>query len=269
MMDMQGFERTMVFYQGGFFGFGPDGDFAQWSPAHLAPILVTLVAIVITWKLRDRLRAWRYEENARFLFAFVTLVCEMSYFWRLLYVGTGPYMENNFMSYMPIQICEWTLIVSFFMILKKSPFLFDMTYFLTMSFSLLPLLFPAVISNAGPTYYRYYQFWGEHLLPIYAMFYMMFVHGFRPHPRGIVGALGMVVALGIPGLMLNQAFEGANYLYLKPGAFSMLSFLPDSLPVLIALYLGVVLALMGIDWLVWKAACRFADKRGMGGTQDA
>ena len=90
------------------------------------------------------------------------------------------------------------------------------------------------------------------MLPIYGMFYMMFVHGLKPHPRGIIAVLALLVALGIPALFLNNAFDAANYLYLKPDRLSMISFLPDSIPVLIALYLCVVIALMGIDWLVWK-----------------
>ena len=41
----------------------------------------------------------------------------------------------------------------------------------------------------------------------------------------------------------------------------MLSFLPDSLPVIIPLYAYVVLALLGIDWLVWKLVTRRSEAR--------
>lgn len=255
-MDQNGMEQTIVFYKEGFFGYGPEGDFAQWSFAHAAPILVTIVLIVITWMQRDRLRSWRHEETARYVFCFIGYLLLMSYYWRLLYVGTAPYFSNTFMDRLPLQVCEWTLIISMFMMLKKSPLLFDMTYFLTMSFSLLPLLFPAVITTTGPGFYRYYQFWGVHLLPIYGMFYMMFVHEMKPHPRGIVAVLAMLAALAVPALLLNQAFDSANYLYLKPSQYSMLSFLPDSTPVIIAMYLCAVLMLLGIDWLVWKLVTR-------------
>lgn len=62
------------------------------------------------------------------------------------------------------------------------------------------------------------------LLPIYGMFYMMFVHKFKPHPRGIVAVLIMLAALTVPALLLNQAFDTANYLYLKPSRYSMYHF---------------------------------------------
>ena len=254
-------EQTIVFYQEGFFGYGPEGDFVQWSFAHFAPILITVALIVITWKQRERLRSWRHEETARYIFCFIGYIFLMSYYWRLLYVGTAPYPSHTFMDRLPLQVCEWTLIIAMFMMMKKSPLLFDMTYFLTMSFSLLPLIFPAVITTTGPAFFRYYQFWGLHLLPIYGMFYMMFVHKFKPHPRGIVAVLIMLAALAVPALLLNQAFDAANYLYLKPSRYSMLSFLPDSLPVIIPLYACVVLALLGIDWLVWKLVTRRSEAR--------
>ena len=251
-MELNGIEQTIVFYEEGFFGYGPEGDFAQWSLAHFAPIVATLILIVITWMHRERLRSWRHEETARYVFCFICYIVLMSYYWRLLYVGTAPDVSNTFMDRLPLQVCEWTLVISVFMMLKKSPLLFDMTFFLTMSFSLLPLIFPAVITTTGPTFYRYYQFWGVHLLPIYGMFYMMFVHKMEPHPRGIAAVLVLLVALLVPSLFLNQAFESANYLYLKPSRYSMLSFLPDSLPAIVAIYLCAVLLLLGTDWLVWK-----------------
>ena len=255
-MELNGAEQTIVFYDAGFFGYGPEGDFAQWSLAHIAPIVITLVLIVITSKQRKRLRSWRHEETARFIFCFIGFFTLMGYYWRLLYVGAGPEFSNTFMDRLPLQVCEWTLVISMFMMLKKSPLLFDMTFFLTMSFSLVPLILPATITHTGPAYFLYYQFWGLHLLPIYGMFYMMFVHELRPHARGIIAVLVMLAVLAVPALILNQAFDSANYLYLKPGQYSMLSFLPDSLAVIIPLYSCIVLALLGIDWLVWKLVTR-------------
>ena len=70
-MELNGAEQTIVFYDAGFFGYGPEGDFAQWSLAHIAPIVITLVLIVITSKQRERLRSWRHEETARFIFCFI------------------------------------------------------------------------------------------------------------------------------------------------------------------------------------------------------
>lgn len=253
---MDGIAREMVFYKDGFFGYGTPGDFVQWSPAHFMPIVVAVLAIVATWRGRERLRTWRHEKTIRSWYVFAMLMVGMSYYWRLLYVGPGREISDTLMDRLPLQVCEWTCVICCFMMLNKSKLLFDMTFFLTMSFSLLPLIFPAVIGDCGPTYYRYYQFWGEHLLPIYGMFYMMFVHRMRPHPRGIALVVAMLAILAVPACMLNSAFEEADYLYLKPGEYEMLAFMPDSLFGMIALFVVVLLALMGADWLVWKLVTR-------------
>ena len=59
------------------------------------------------------------------------------------------------------------------MVLTENKHFFDIDVFVCLTVGILPLALPAVINKTGPTYYRYYQFWLEHILPIYAVFYMM------------------------------------------------------------------------------------------------
>lgn len=247
----------MEFYDGGFFGYGPEGDFVQWSLAHFLPIVVTVAIIILIARHRDALRNWKHEKGLRFTIVSAIVLFEMAYYWRLLYVGPGGVDGGNtFMDRLPLQICEWTSLIAALMMAMRSKRLFSMCFFLTMSFSLLPLLFPAVITQTGPGYFRYYQFWCAHLIPIIGVYYMMFVHGMRVRPIGIVYAFAMIFVLMIPSLILNSSFEVADYLYLKPERLEMISFLPNSLPLIIALYFVVVCALMGLDWLVYWLATR-------------
>ena len=49
------------------------------------------------------------------------LLAEMSYFWRLLYVGSSePTNVVDLLDKLPLQVCEWTCIISCFMLMKKS-----------------------------------------------------------------------------------------------------------------------------------------------------
>jgi len=247
----------MEFYKDGFFGYGAEGDFVQWSLAHFLPIVVTVAIIILISRKREALRNWKHEKGLRFVIVSAIVLFEMAYYWRLLYVGPGGSDGGNtFMDRLPIQVCEWTALITALMMAMKSKRLFSMCFFLTMSFSLLPLLFPAVITETGPEYFRYYQFWCVHLIPIIGVYYMMFVHGMRVRPMGIVYVYIMMAILVVPSLILNGMYEAADYLYLKPEHFEMLSFLPNSLPVMIALYAVVVSALMGLDWLVYRLATR-------------
>ena len=251
-MKLHDIHYDMVFYKDGFFGYGEEGDFVQWSVAHIAPIAVTAAVILLIWIFRTRLRAWRHEETARYWLGFFILMFEMVYYWRLLYVGPADPGATTFMDRLPLQVCEWTSMICFFALLKKSDVLFDMAYFLATSTSFLPMLFPAVISNAGPTYFRYYQFWGAHLLPVIGMFWLMFVNEKRPHLRGILLCFGMLAILAGFAMVLNPLWDECNYLYLKPGQYEMLSFLPDSPFVMIGLYVLVLLPLMSLSYLAWK-----------------
>ncbi len=210
-------EVWVQFFREGFFGYGEKGNFEYWSIAHFAPLLLLALSIFLLYRYREALQNWKHEENFRFIFAFVMLLFEMSYFWRLLYVGSSDPAETTLLDKLPLQVCEWTCIAAIFMITKKSRLLYEICFYVCLTIGLFPLLTPSVIHSTGPAYFRYYQFWGEHILPIIAVFYMTFVHGFRPRMRGIALASGFMLVLAGFALLCNFNIEGANYLYLATG----------------------------------------------------
>lgn len=248
----KGILYTMVFYDQGFFGYGEEGDFKAGSFAHFVPILLAAAALVLIYKKRNAIRNWKYEENFRFVYIFIMLMWEMSYFWRLLYVGPADPTRHTLLTKLPLQICQWTLISCVFMMAKKSEELFHLDFFLVLSFSPLAMLVPAVISNCGPRYFRYYQYWGEHLMPVVGMFYMMFVHGMRPKFRGVIYLAIMLAIMAFPGIYLNNTIREAHFFYLKPGDFSMLSFLPNSPGLLAVLYLSAAFLLCVIEYSIYR-----------------
>ncbi len=258
----------VLFYKDGFFGFGEKGNFEYWSFAHFAPILVMLAAIVLIYIYRDRLRQWKHEETFRFIFAFVMLMVEMSYFWRLLYVGSSePDKVIDLLDKLPLQVCEWTCIIASFMLMKKSKNLFQICFFVCLTFGLFPLLTPSVITTTGPAYYRYYQYWLEHILPIIAVFYMMFVHGARARLKGIILAVAFMSVLATLAIICNLNIEGANYLYLgaegtSGGGGSPMDILPKvnsatgtmflRLGIIIPLFVGLLFGLYYLSAFIEK-----------------
>ncbi len=248
---MEGKVREVIYYSAGFFGYGEKGDFRQWSLAHILPILLAVAVIILIWRFREKLRTFKYEKTARFVFIFIMILCEMSYFWRLSYVGPGTDPDKSMMGFLPLQVCQWTLIATVFMMAMESRKLFSMCFFLTMSAGLLPLFVPAVIVSTGPRYYRYYQYWCEHLLPIIGMFYMMFVHGFEAKPSGIPMTLGFLVLLALPCIYFNEHYVDAEYMYLKHSEYDMLSFLPESPYLTLLILLAAVLVLLALAYLVY------------------
>ncbi len=206
------------FYSEGFFGYGEKGNFKYWSFAHFTPILLFAIAVYLIYHYRDALRNWKHEENFRFIFAAAMLFVEMSYFWRLLYVGSSePGEVVDLLDKLPLQVCEWTCILAVFMMMKKSRAIYPICFYVCFTIGIFPLLTPSVITTTGPAYYRYYQYWLEHILPPLAVFYMTFVHGFRPTKKGIISAVGFMLTLMVLALICNANIPGANYLYLAEG----------------------------------------------------
>lgn len=206
------------FFSDGFFGYGDKGDFQNFTPAHFIPILLFGIAIFLLWRFRAVFRNWKYEENFRFIWAAVMMLVEMSYFWRLLYVGSGDTGEIvSLLDKLPLQVCEWTCILACFMIMKKkNNWLFQICFYVCLTAGACALVIPdTAIGTAGPAYYRYYQFWLEHMLPTLAVLYMVFVHGFRPKFKGIFISAGFLGVLGVIALVLNAKLKehNAEYLY--------------------------------------------------------
>lgn len=213
---MQANEAPAVqFYSEGFFGYGEKGDFHYFSFWHFLPIVLLIAGIVLTYIYREKISRSKHEKTFRTVLGAAMMFTEMSYFWRLLYIGCSDLGEINLLSRLPFQICEWTCIFAVLMVLTENKHFFDIDVVVCLTLGILPLFLPAVIQRTGPTYYRYYQFWLEHLLPIYAVFYMMFVKGYRYRLKNIYKAFVFLVSLGAVCIYLNVKIPHATYMYLQ------------------------------------------------------
>lgn len=257
--------REYVFYSGGFFGYGERGDFVPWSIWHIIPLLVIAAAIFLIWRYREQLRNWKHEYRFRCIFAFVMLLAEMSYFWRILYIG-NEWGLATLMDKLPLQVCQWGLICAVFALMSDSDTLFGINFFVTICLTLPALFVPAVIIFTGPRYFRYYQFWLEHGLPLIAVFYMIFVREKRPKYWHLWLSIGLLTLMSIPCVIANRTIPGANYMYL--GNFTEsnvaftdpLSFLPNSqLPRYLSL-LALTLTLFHLLYFIEQAIERRVSK---------
>ena len=132
--------------------------------------------------------------------------------------------------------------------MKKSKHLYDILFYVSLTLGIIPLVTPAVIMFAGPGYFRYYQFWLEHLLPIFAIFYMMFVHGFKPDFRKVYKPFAMLVVLASLAIIANFNIEGANFMYLASttDGDSIANILPPNVWLRVLIGLGLVTVLFTI-----------------------
>ena len=243
-----------------FFGEGTQVEFRNFTLAHFLPILVAAGVIFCIWYFREKLRSSENEGYFRYVLAFMLIISEMSYYWRL--VGM-PVLWPNPVDHLPITVCGWAVVFASFMVIGKSQKLFDIVYFWVFAGSIFALITPTVITYTGPTRFRYYQFWAEHLLGYVAIFYMIFVHGMRPTVKSAIRSWSYLAVLGVVAFCVNRYLgPGANYLFLaKPeDTPSVLDILPPNFILRTLIMVSVVTALYFVAYLPWLLKDRKAKK---------
>ncbi len=244
-----------------FFGKGDAEEFVNFGFAHFAPILIAVAVILLIRRFRTQLRDSKWEEKLRYTLAFTLIVCEMSYFWRLVGV---PSLEPNPVDHLPITVCGWAVIFCSYMVIGKSQTLFDISYFWLFSGTVFALITPTVITYTGPTRFRYYQFWLEHTLGYVAIFYMIFVHGMRPTVKSAVKSYIALVVLALIAWFANSMIgPGANYLFMaKPeDTPSILDILPPNFALRVLVMAAVITLMYGLAYYPWYAKDRKARKQ--------
>ena len=242
-----------------FFGAGTEPEFALFTFAHFAPVLVMIAVILLISKKGSAIRDSRHEEKLRYLLAFALIISDMAYYWRLAgapWLAVGP-TEN-----LPLGVCGWAAIFCSFMLAGRNQTLFDISYFWLLSGSLFALITPTPLTYTGPTRFRYYQFWAEHTLGYISIFYMIFVHGMRPTVRSAVKSWCALVAMSFLAYWVNAMIPGANYLYLaRPeSAPSVLDILPPNFALRTAIMAGVITLMYALAYLPWYLKDRKAAK---------
>ena len=243
---MNGNEYDYTYYHEGFFGYSLTQDFYDWSLAHLMPIFILIAAIVLVYIYREKIAAWKGEETLRFVLGAVLILNEGFYYWRLLYVGNGGAATlDPMLTYLPLQVCEWSAYLAAFMLMKKSKHLFDICFYICLTLGLIPFVMPSVLYYAGPSYARYYQFWIEHTVPVFAVFYMKFVHNFKQDYRKVYKPFIVLGVLATAAVYANLHIENANFLYLAAGTAgdSLANILPKNIWLRLGLYFGILLVL--------------------------
>lgn len=240
-----------------FFGQGQEIEFKNFTLAHFLPIIIMSVIIYFIYRYREQLRNYKHEKNIRMVMAFLLIICEMSYYWRLVGV---PSLNPNPHEHLPISVCGWAIICGSYLLVTKSQSLFDVTYFFIFSGTIFALATPTVISYCGPTRFRYYQFWGEHLFGYMAIFYMIFVHKMRPTAKSFVRAYICLAVLAVIAFIANQMLgAGANYLFMAEleETASVLNFLPKNYALRVLLMAVAITLCFVLAYLPWF----FKDKK--------
>ena len=234
-----------------FFGKGDSVEFTNFSLAHFLPIFFAVAIIFLIYYFRKNLQNSKNEMMLRYIIAFVMIVSEMSYYWRLIAI---PSLGPNPVDHLPITVCGWVAVFGSYMVIGKSQTLFDLCYFWAFSGTIFALITPTVITETGPLRFRFYQFWIEHLIGYIAIFYMIFVHKMRPNKKSFIKAyVGLAVLAGIAYFANTLIGPGANYLFMaKPESTpSILDILPPNFILRLLVMASAVTLLFILAYLPW------------------
>ena len=255
--------RWAEFFNEGFFGYGEKGDFTYFSFWHFLPIILLITAIILTYIYRDKIKNSKHEKTFRLLLGLSMIIIEMSYYWRLLYIGNSDLGERTLLSRLPFQICIGANIIAILMILTLNKHMFDIDVFICLTCGILPLILPAVISRTGPAYYRYYQFWGEHIIPIYCVFYMMFVKDYKYDIKNVYKPIIYLLVLGSICIYANYKIPTGTFMYLQGNDLgdAITSMLPNNQFGRYFIFMGVFLLLFGIEFLIFYFVRKYKNKK--------
>lgn len=234
-----------------FFAAGSEVEFENFTLPHFLPILVAGLIIFLIHRFRQPLLHCKKESSIRLVLAFIMIICEMSYFWRLVGV---PELKPNPIDHLPITVCGWSVIFCSYLMVTKSQALFDIAYFWLFSGTVFALITPTVITYTGPTRFRYYQFWLEHTLGYIGIFYMIFVHNMRPTVKSAARAGGLLAILAVIAYFANRMLgPGANYLFMAApeDTPSILDILPPNFALRACVMAGVILLMFALSYLPW------------------
>ena len=244
-----------------FFGQGTEIEFTNFSLPHFLPIAIAAGLIFLIYRFRDPIRNYRYEHRFRYTLAFILIISEMSYYWRLIGM---PELGPNPIDHLPIAVCGWAAIFCSYMVIGKNQTLFDISYFWLFAGSVFALITPTVISYTGPTRFRYYQFWTEHTFGYVAILYMVFVHGMRPTVKSAVKSYAALMVMAVIAYLTNIYLgPGANYLFMaRPEATpSILDILPPNLALRLLVMVSAITFLYFVAYLPWLIRDKKAAKK--------
>ena len=234
-----------------FLGVGENAEFSNFTLAHFMPIIVAAVLIYMIYRFRDYIKDSKCDKVFRYIIAFTLIFSEMSYYWRLIAM---PSLGPNPVDHLPITVCGWVAVFGSYMVIGKSQTLFDICYFWAFAGSIFALITPTVITFTGPTRFRYYQFWLEHLVCYIAIFYMIFVHKMRPTKKSLIKSYSGLVILAVFAYYANILIgPGANYLFMaRPeDTPSILDILPQNFALRLLIMAAAISLLFILAYLPW------------------
>jgi hypothetical integral membrane protein (TIGR02206 family) len=188
-------------------------DFHFFGPVHilvlvLVPLLGAALAVVQRRFLRE-------SKLIRYSLAFLLLLCTVSN-----YAGFVLRGERIFPAHVPLELCDMSLWLVMFMLLRPRPALFDVAYYWALAGAGMALLTPNLVR---PSLFVEVQFFADHGLIVVAVLYLVWSRQARPRPGSVLRAMLAVNIVAVFVGAFDYMFK-TDYMFLrtKPPTASLL-----------------------------------------------
>ncbi|MBB5152730.1 YwaF family protein [Saccharopolyspora phatthalungensis] len=221
----------------------PVDRFVPYGPSHWVLMVLIVAGSVALPVLGHRNRDPRTTTLFTRIFAVVVLAFNVP----LLIYQLLP-AQWNIAESLPLQLCDFAWMVAAYALWTRQPLSYALVYYWGLTLTPQAMITPALDAPDFPNIH-FIQFWGQHLLVIWAAAYLTWGVGMRPNWRGYWFSAG-VTLVWIAAMLAFNAWAGTNYGFVsrKPDNPSLLDVMGGW-----PWYLGVGVAIGLAAWalLTW------------------
>ncbi len=218
----------------------PAGGFRAYSAEHLIAIFLTIALPFALAALVRRTRSGAVERGVVFALLALLLGNYLGYIIFIRHLGEQAWFEM-----LPMQMCDWAIVVIVVALLSKHRRWFEVAYFWGIGGTLQAVLTPNL--SYGFPDPRFFSFFIAHSGVIIGVIFLMLTRQLRPYPISIIRAFAWSEVYFVCAMIVDH-LTGVNYGFLlhKPEAFSLLSYLSDSRPIYLLQMQGLALVFFSV-----------------------
>ncbi len=214
--------------------------FHAYSAEHLTTIFIT---VALPFALAALVRRSNWALTERLMVAAIAAILAVNYVAYLVFVRRLG--ELHWTQMLPMQMCDWAMVVVLVAMWTGNRRWFEVAYFWGFGGTVQAVLTPNL--HYGFPDLRFIGFFVAHCGIIVGVVFLMLTRRLRPYPISIVRAFAWSELYFVVTLIVDE-LTGVNYgfLFHKPEAFSLLSFLSDSRPLYLLQIHGLALLFFAI-----------------------
>lgn len=229
--------------------------FQHFSEEHLIVIFITAVLPFALAAI-----VWRTKSHAieRGIVYAISAILILNY--AVYLVFTRSFGELTWAQMLPMQMCDWAMVVVMVTLWTCNHRWFEVAYFWGIGGTLQAVLTPNL--HAGFPDLRFFNFFVSHSGIIVGVVFVMLTRRLRPYPMSIVRAFAWSELYFVFAMIVDH-ITGVNYGFLlhKPEAFSLLSYLSDYRPLYLLQMHGLALMFFGLLYAPFAIADLLRGKR--------